>query len=136
MEKTMYVTTNDYQKLVQLAEQDAWRYKHAGIADRLLKELQVAKRLPQEKISENVITMNSRVLFKELSSGRENEITLTYPEEADSSVRKISVFSPIGVALLGCREGDIASWRVPSGVGRFKVLRVTYQPEAAGHYYL
>jgi regulator of nucleoside diphosphate kinase len=63
-------------------------------------------------------------------------VTLTYPDEADNRKMKISVFSPIGVALLGCQEGDIASWRVPSGIGRFKVLRVTYQPEAAGHYFL
>lgn len=48
----------------------------------------------------------------------------------------VSVLSPIGVALLGCREGDIASWRVPGGIGRFEVEKVLYQPEAEGHFSL
>lgn len=132
----MYVTTNDYQRLVGLVEFSALRTKNPAIADRLLKELKVAKRLPQEQISNAIVTMNSRVLLEELSSGRRSEVTVTYPQDADTKELKVSVFSAIGLALFGCQEGDIASWRVPTGIGRFKVLKVTYQPEAAGHYYL
>ena len=80
--------------------------------------------------------MNSRFLLRDVASGREVEVTITYPQDADSREQKISVFSTIGVALLGCREGDITSWRVPGGIGRFKVEKVLYQPEAEGHYYL
>jgi regulator of nucleoside diphosphate kinase len=136
MEKKMCITTNDYQRLVGLVEFAGLRNKNSEITDRLLKELKVARMLPQDKISNAIVTMNSRVLVKDLSSGRTTELTITYPQDADSRELKVSVFSSIGVALLGCQEGDIASWRVPSGIGRFKVLTVLYQPEAAGHYYL
>lgn len=136
MEKTMIITVNDYQRITGLIEFAALQNKNREIADRLMKELKYAKTFPQDKISDNIVTMNSRVLLRDVASGREVEVTITYPQDADSREQKISVFSTIGVALLGCREGDITSWRVPGGIGRFKVEKVLYQPEAEGHYYL
>ena len=132
----MFITVNDYQRITGLIEFASLQNKNPEIADRLLKELRVAKRFPQDRISGNIVTMNSRALLREITSGREIEITITYPQDADSREQKVSVFSPIGVALLGCREGDVTSWRVPGGIGRFKVEKVIYQPEAAGHFYL
>ena len=136
MEKTMFITVDDYQKLQGLIEFASLQNKNPEIADRLLKELRCAKTFPQDKISENIVTMNSRALLREIKSGRQIEITITYPEDADPRSQRVSLFSNIGVALLGCREGDITSWRVPGGVGRFKVEKVLYQPEAQGHYSL
>ena len=133
MEKTMFITVDDYERLIGLIEV---RNRDSEIADRLMKELKSARTLPQNKISENIVTMNSRARLREINSGREIEITVTYPEQADNRQQMVSVFSPIGVALLGCREGDITSWRVPGGIGRFKVEKVLYQPEAQGHYSL
>ena len=136
MEKTMSITVNDYQRITGLIEFAALKNKSPEIADRLLKELKVAKTFQQDRISNNIVTMNSRALLREVSSGRQIEITVTYPQDADSREQKVSVFSPIGVALLGAREGDITSWRVPTGIGRFKIEKVIYQPEAAGDFYL
>lgn len=136
MEKTMHITVNDYERITTSAEFIALQNKSPEIADRLGRELKAARTLPPERIASNVVTMNSRVLLRELQSGREIEITLTYPQDADPKEQKVSVFSPIGVALLGCREGDITSWRIPTRIGRFKVERVLYQPEAQGHYSL
>ena len=133
MEKTMFITVDDYERLKGLIEV---QNRDSEIAGRLMKELKSARTFPQDKISENIVTMNSRARLREINSGREIEITVTYPEEADARQQKVSVFSPIGVALLGCREGDITSWRVPGGIGRFKVEKVLYQPEAQGHYSL
>lgn len=136
MEKTMFITVNDYQRITGLIEFASLKNKSPEIANRLLQELKVAKTFPQDRISNNIVTMNSRARLREIASGREIEITITYPQDADSREQKISVLSPIGVALLGCREGDVTSWRVPGGIGRFKVEKVIYQPEAAGHFYL
>jgi len=136
MEKTMHITVNDYERITQSDEFVSLQSKSPEIADRLMRELRAARAVPPEQIARNVVTMNSRVLLKELQSGRQIEITLTYPQDADPKEQKVSVFSPIGVALLGCQEGDITSWRIPSRIGRFKVERVVYQPEAEGHYNL
>ncbi len=136
MEKTMHITVNDYERITGSNDFISLQNKSPEIADRLLKELRAARTFSPERIAKNIVTMNSRVLLKELQSGREIEITLTYPQDADAREQKVSVFSPIGVALLGCQEGDITSWRVPSRIGRFKVERVVYQPEAEGNYNL
>lgn len=77
------------------------------------------------------ITVNARVRLKNLTDGREAEITLTYPQEADPRKARISVYSEIGLALLGRKENDIVSWQVPHGTGEFSVEKVIYQPEAA-----
>ena len=135
MEKTMFITVNDYERITSLIDASL-QNRNPEITGRLLRELQYARTFAPEAIAKNIVTMNSRVLLKELNSGRETEVTITYPPEADGRAKKVSVFSAIGVALLGCREGDITSWRIPGGIGRFKVEKVIYQPEAAGHYSL
>lgn len=92
--------------------------------------------LPQENISSKIITMNSRVLLRELSTGREKEISIAYPHDANGKEGRISVLSDAGAALLGRQEGDVVMWKTPIGVGEFEVAKVTFQPEAAGDYYL
>lgn len=136
MENKMLITINDYQRLNGMIEFSSLKLKMPDIVNRLHDQFKAANMLPQERISNNVITMNSRVLLKELSNGREAEVTITYPQDADSREGKVSVFSPIGVALLGRQVGDVVSWKVPTGTGRFEVSKIIYQPEAVGHYYL
>lgn len=135
MEKRRVVTINDYQRLIGLIEMNSIN-KTQEITDRLLNELKVAKMLPQEGIAKGIVTMNSRLLLREVAGHRETEVTITYPEEANSKARKVSILSQVGAALLGCHEGDVVSWPTPTGIGRFKIVNVTYQPEAAGDFYL
>lgn len=136
MENRMHITTNDYQRLTGLTEFSSLKRKMPDIASRLDSIFKDARMLPQDRISDNVITMNSRVLLKDLGTNREVEITITYPQEAEARERKVSVFSTIGVALLGRRVGDVVSWKVPGGTGHFSISKIVYQPEAVGHYHL
>ncbi|HWJ29007.1 MAG TPA: GreA/GreB family elongation factor, partial [Flavisolibacter sp.] len=62
--------------------------------------------------------------------------SITYPKDSDRREGRISVFSEIGLALLGRKENDVVSWRVPNGTGRFVIEKVIYQPEASGDYSL
>lgn len=133
--RQMIVTVNDYRRLIDQMEFPSIKAKTPKIVERLYDALMSAKMLPPQNISSGVITMNSKVRLKDLSSGWEAEVTITYPKDADNRERKVSVFSEIGIALLGQQVGDTVSWRVPNGVGEFKILRVTYQPEAVGDYY-
>ena len=136
MERKMVITINDYQRLMGFIEFASLKTKMPEVVSRLIEGLTNAKKLPQETISGNVITMNSRVLLKDISGAREAELTITYPQDADNKERKVSVISPIGIALLGKQVGDIVSWNTPAGDGQFRILKVTYQPEAVGDYFL
>ncbi|GIL23443.1 MAG: prokaryotic transcription elongation factor, GreA/GreB domain protein [Bacteroidota bacterium] len=130
------VTTNDHKRLTALLEFASIKTIMPEIEKLLYNKLIVARALPQESISKHVITMNSRVLLKELSSEREIELTITYPQDANNHERKVSILSPIGIALLGRQVGDQVSWKIPRGTGQFEIVDVRYQPEAVGDYHL
>lgn len=136
MTKQITVTINDYNRLIGLLEFTSLKTIIPEVAGRLYVNLLNAKTLPQEKIDEGIITMNSRVYLKDANNQRETEVTLTYPNEAEPRERKVSVLSEIGIALLGRCEKEVVSWKVPGGIGLFEIVKVTYQPESAGDYYL
>lgn len=96
-------------------------------------EVARARRVAPEAIPPDVVTMNSTVEFRDLDSGAQLCYTLTWPSDANPAEGKVSVLAPVGTALLGVRVGDQIEWAVPAGVRRFRVERVAYQPEAAGH---
>jgi regulator of nucleoside diphosphate kinase len=130
----MTITMNDRQRLLDLMERPSVKTKMPLLIDRLSTRLGAAKLLSPDEIKKSVITMNSRVRLKDLRSGSEAEITITYPRDANPRDRRVSILSEIGLALLGKRENDVVSWRTPKGEGSFSIERVTYQPEAAGDY--
>jgi regulator of nucleoside diphosphate kinase len=126
------VTESDYVRLLSLVR--SFRRLHQYDTERLDElenELNRATILNLDEVPADVVTMNSRVRIKDLSSGREFTYQIVFPKDADISENRISVLAPIGTALLGYRTGASVEWRVPSGVRRLRILDVEYQPEAA-----
>jgi len=81
----------------------------------------------------HIVTMNSTVVFEDESDGEKLTLTLVYPAGAGAS-GTVSIFAPVGSALLGLARGQHIDWPMPDGrKRRLKVLEITYQPEAAGH---
>lgn len=136
MQHEIIITLNDYDRLMSLVERSTFKLKTPDIVAGLSKRLSDARKIQQQTIARGVVTMNSKVLLKEIKSGRENEITITYPNNAEPRERRVSVLSAIGLALLGRKEREVVSWSIPSGTGMFEIVKVTYQPEAAGDYNL
>lgn len=97
-------------------------------------ELERAIVVEPQQVAENVVTMNSRALLR--LDDEEMEVALVYPQDADNSAGKLSVFSNIGTAILGYKEGDAIDWRVPDRTCRIRIGKVLYQPEAAGDFHL
>jgi regulator of nucleoside diphosphate kinase len=135
-ENNLTVTVNDYQRLMGFVELASLKSRMPIVTDQLVEKLNTAQLLPQKQIAKSIITMNSRVKLRDVANQREAEITITYPQEAEPREARVSVFSEIGLALIGRKESDIVSWRVPNGIGHFQVEKVLYQPEAAGDYFL
>lgn len=97
-------------------------------------EIERAIVVDPRQVPEDVVTMNSRTLLH--VDDEEREVALVYPEDADDHAGKLSVFSGIGTAILGYRQGDAFNWRMPHRTCRIRIGKVLYQPEAAGHYHL
>lgn len=130
-EREIYVTTQDRQRLEALLLRPSQDSDRGDLRD-LVAELQRATVVAPTEIPADVITMNSSARLHDLDRGETLEYTLVYPAEADYSMGKISVFAPIGAAMLGYRVGDVIEWTVPGGLRRLRVEEVLYQPEAAG----
>ncbi|MDL1898635.1 transcription elongation factor GreAB, partial [Anaerolineae bacterium CFX7] len=88
---------------------------------------------PQD-IPNDVITMNSVVQLQDIDTKEEEVYTLVFPENADLAKGKISIFAPIGTAMLGYRVGDLFEWKVPAGTRRLRVKKILYQPEGSGNF--
>jgi regulator of nucleoside diphosphate kinase len=89
--------------------------------------------VPSHSISPDIVTMGSRVLVEDLTTGRRHVLTLCYPREADQARGLVSVLSPAGASLLGRRVGAVANWREPNGDERTaEVIGLVFQPEDDG----
>lgn len=128
------VTIPDYERMMSRKYYALLKAKMPEIVEYFFLELNDAQLLDQTEISKDVVTMNSKVLLKELKRRRKLEVMITYPEEANDQERKVSVFSPIGTALLGRTVGDHVSWKIQGGQAEFEILDITYQPEAVGDF--
>lgn len=136
MVRTIDITFKDRERILKLIERE--KEFGTGRNKELLKDLEQelnrANIVSSENIPRESITMNSRVLLKDLPLGEETIYTLVYPEDANLAENKISVLAPIGTAILGFREGDVIDWKVPAGTVQLKVEKILYQPEASGNY--
>ena len=93
--------------------------------------------VPGETIADDVVTMNSLVVYRDLDTGLECEATLVYPALADNAQQRMSVTSCVGAALLGMRVGESIAFTLPNGMQRhMQILAIPFQPEAAGQFHL
>ena len=135
MNKSIYITTQDQQRLQDLiAETAASGPRQQGDWKALAEELRRAVIVRPNEVPAEVITMNSRAELIDLETGETVTFTLVFPQDAWLEKDKISVLAPIGAGMLGYRVGDEFEWRVPQGVRRMKVAKVHYQPAAAGDF--
>ena len=111
--------------------------REAEAASALADELGRAEVVPLDQLAGNVVTMNSRVVFRDEQTGETREASLVYPADSDPDNGRISVLAPIGSALLGLAVGQAIDWPLPRGrTKRLRIVEIIYQPEEAGHLHL
>lgn len=137
--REIFVTQSDKERLgdlIRAADSHGTRGSDLRYLADLRKELERARVVPSEQIPSDIVTMNSEVLLRDVSTSQETRVRLVFPEDADMAKGAISVLAPVGTAILGYRQGDVVEWPVPNGTSRFSIEKVMYQPEAAGDYHL
>lgn len=97
----------------------------AQLRDRIAR----AKTMAASKIPRTTVTMNSCVRASD-DRDDERELSLVYPW--DKGRDRVSVMSPLGLALLGSSVGA----RVEDGQRMLTIKAIPYQPEAAGDHHL
>ena len=91
-------------------------------------ELERANVVADESMPDGIVTMNSRVTYRDEQTGENRSVELVYPDEADSAAGRISVLAPVGAALLGLSIGQEIEWDFPNGSVRLLTVVSVIQP--------
>jgi regulator of nucleoside diphosphate kinase len=98
--------------------------------------LEQAESMEAQDAPDNLVTMNSTLKLTELTSKKQQTVTLVYPDEIDLACDGLSILEPLGTALLGCKAGDVIQCPAKGCRQRFRIDEVVYQPEHAGAFHL
>lgn len=126
--KPIYITQTDNQRIRSRLPAYAESKRFRDAAANLLAELNRAVIVNDATLSSDVVTLDSIIDVADLGSGETERYTLTLPDTANAALNRISVFSPLGTALLGYAAGDELSWQMPGGIRLLRIAAVT-QPE-------
>jgi len=85
----------------------------ARAADALAELLVEARRVPHDELPADRVAMNSRVTYEEEPGKARRSVVLVHPIESDPAAGRISVLSPVGLALLGHRPGARVAVELP-----------------------
>ncbi len=127
----LLITNIDKRRLVRLFE--LGRYLDETAVALLKRKVKQAHIVAAATIPPTVVTMNSRVLCRDIVTRAERELTLVYPCSCGPNRGHVSVLSRAGIELLSASPGDnltryeAAPW---------EILDVVYQPEAEGQFHL
>jgi len=73
------------------------------------------------------VVYGATVTLEDVETGETKEYTILGPDETDYVKGSISVFSPVGRALLGREEGDEITVDAPRGKLSYEVVKVEYR---------
>ncbi len=99
------------------------------VAEQLLAELERADVVSPEAMPSTAVGIGSWITSQDMASGSIRTIQLVLPGEADPTLQRISIVSPIGAALIGLSVGQVMSWQLREGhIRQLTVLNVSGAP--------
>lgn len=105
------------------AAKDAQAHNEKQIRE--LEEKLAHVRILDKDIPKDEVLIGATVKLKDLDTAEELEYTLVSELEADYNQNKISVNSPVGQGLLGRRENEIAEIKIPAGILKYKIIKIS-----------
>lgn len=105
------------------AAKDAQAHNAARMADVEVK-LSKVRIIEDENIPSDKIYIGAIVTLLDLETDEELQYMMVSPEEANYEENKLSIFAPIGKALMGHAAGEELNIKVPAGVLKYKILKI------------
>jgi regulator of nucleoside diphosphate kinase len=105
--------------------------RHVGgpastLAEQLDAELDRVIVVPQAQVPAEVVGIGSRVALEELDTTLRREVVLAVPEEVGVGGDRLSILSPLAIALLGVAAGETVEYGLRSGrLAEVRLLSVT-----------
>ena len=99
-------------------------------ADLLEERLERAEIRDPDEMPDDVVSMNSKVVLRDVDTDRLLTRTLVYPHALATTEDGLSVMAPLGAELLTRRVGEEWTTQVALGKpGRWRVEEILWQPE-------
>lgn len=115
------ITEEDFNRMLPYTEQENPTDYEMSLAH----ELNRAVIVKNDALPPHCVRLNSKVAVLDLETNRIIEITIVLPKHADMRENKISILTPMAIALIGFRKAEEVQWKVPAGLKRFRILDVT-----------
>ncbi|MBN9079516.1 MAG: nucleoside diphosphate kinase regulator [Rhizobiales bacterium 65-79] len=122
------LTRSDHERLTRLAE--SFVSRNASLADQLLDELERARIVDDNKLRADVVRMGSTLRFT-TDAGEDRTVTLVFPDEADIAEGRVSILTPVGIALVGLSSGQSIDWTARDGRNR-RLTVESVEPSGSG----
>ncbi len=116
---------DDYQFLSQYLDGRIYAsHVDRSNAQKLRSELKRARVVSPLEFPGDVIRLNSRVSVRNEERNDVMELVLVTPDKVNQKQNLISVMAPISIALLGFRQGQRITWKMPTGLRTYTILQV------------
>lgn len=116
--------------LSENAEYHAAKERQSFLEGRI-NEIQVqiasAQVIDPSTINQSRAAFGAKVKVMDLGADEQYEFTLVGPGEADVRSGRISITSPVGKALIGKEQGDVAVVKAPARTIEYEVLEITFE---------
>lgn len=126
--REIYITESQY-KIIRRHFDFCYYFMPENKGLDIVMELETALRqaavVTKENIPADIISINTRFTIAEIKSGAEIDFTLGLPMPTDCNENNLSIFSPLGSAVIGCRVGDIIECEDSWGAKKYIVKSIT-----------
>lgn len=127
------LTDVDRQRLgTLLTRADMQAVGRSRLRSKLEGKLEDADNIAAAQAPSTLVTMNSKVVLREVGSGEPHTCTLVYPEDREITDGGVSVLQDLGCSMLGHRVGEMIDVKAPTHLKRYVIQDLLYQPETVG----
>ena len=131
-EKRIILNHDNYVVLKKLVEslQRSRKANEPHVA-RLATELKAAIVMDTDTIPDDVVTIHSRVRYRYAGEDTTHEEAVgVFTAEATDAESYVSILSPLGMALIGERDGTEVEYVAPGGTYRIRIMKVEHMQSA------
>ncbi|MEZ4524916.1 MAG: GreA/GreB family elongation factor [Desulfobacterales bacterium] len=107
-ERKIYITEFDRDRLEELiGVAENFSTQARKDLEALAEELERAEVVLSKDVPPDVVTMNSKVVLRDLDTSEKMTCVLVFPRNANIDIGAVSVLAPVGTAILGYAKGDV-----------------------------
>lgn len=87
-------------------------------------QLKKAKQVTRKNLPVDVVTIDAKITIKNVDTNQEEVYTFVAPDRAKRRNNTESILSTMGLALVGCKIGDVIQWNFNNEQKTIEILNV------------